>query len=368
MPKKKTTSQKKRLERKRILFYVVLPLLCLIAVIFAVTKTYLFTSDARAGRVIVLYPNPEVARPNLQLQTFPFITLPPTADDAPNPDITRGPAPTIDPNAEYCPLDDVKPNQNSCACLDNNAIACPVPPEEVPQYGIPNCVYPKIAMQLPPASKIWYCVEIGGPGLLEPNPPAPPNGCFAACIAKPIVYLYPPEKTSVDVIVSAPGEIFISDPDYPVGGWKDVIAYPDGQLEYKGNTYSELFYETNVTKQISMPEKGFVIARDALEPSLRNYVTKIGLQGREVNDFLAYWVPTLEGLNSPYIFFSILPHDVKESVDHLTIVPEPDTRIEFIAYFKPLTEEIAIPALELPKTPPSREGFTEVEWGGTIAE
>ena len=70
--------------------------------------------------------------------------------------------------------------------------------------------------------------------------PLPPG---IHCIWKPVIYLYPTKKTLVDVKVSVPGEIVVSDPliekleesvlrSLGGGGWKNVTAYPHGSLLY----------------------------------------------------------------------------------------------------------------------------------------
>lgn len=213
----------------------------------------------------------------------------------------------------------------------------------------------------------WYCLKITFPFLGgSKNKQELIPGCKYACMGKPVVYLYPTKPTLVSVTVETPGSIIASDPLYPENGWKDVLAHPDGTLLYKDKKYSELFYETSVNKRIAMPEQGIVIPSEELEQTLRSSIARLGLIQKEQDEFLEYWVPVLQNLHSPYILFSILPPDVKDSVDRLIISPKPDTRIEFIAYFKPLKQPITIRPLDLPKTPPQRIGFTEVEWGGTI--
>jgi hypothetical protein len=361
MAGKSSVSRQKKQKKRIVLFFVLLPLIGLSFFIYSQSQEWLTQSQAQAGKILMLYPNPEDPQPNLQLKTFPFITLPPAPTNSPG--SSQPPLPIG--SGKYCSLDDLKPADNSCTCLDSNAIACPAPPTSS-TVPVPNCPAGQFPFQLPLASKIWYCIKIGTPGMIDPNPPAPPAGCQAACIAKPVVYLYPEKTTLVDVSVKVPGEIFISDPLYPRDGWQDVEARPDGTLYYQGKRYSELFYESTVTEKIAMPETGIIIAKNEIEPKLREAITQLGLNKKETNEFLEFWVPLLRQQNTPYIFFSILPPDVKESVDSLTVLPQPDTRIEFIAYFKPLQQVITIAPLQLPNTPPARIGFTEVEWGGTL--
>lgn len=191
------------------------------------------------------------------------------------------------------------------------------------------------------------------------------NGLY--CVGKPVIYLYPLYPMLVDVRLTVPGSIIISDPLYdPVNGWEQVLAHPDGSLLYQGKWYKELYYETTVDT-VNAPDTGMIIAKEHIRNQLYTAVTKLGLKDTERQEFLEYWLPQLEALPSPYIIFSVLDPVEKERIDHVEISPKPDTMIEFLAYFKPayinLTE---LKPLVLPATPPARIGFTAVEWGGTI--
>jgi hypothetical protein len=192
---------------------------------------------------------------------------------------------------------------------------------------------------------------------------APTDGIF--CVGKPVIYLYPEVPTLVDVKVETDGDIFVSDPPYPDEGWKNVLAHPDGKLIYEGNEYRELFYESNV-KDIRKPSKGLTVNSRNIRGELDSIITKLGLIQGEKTEFLDYWIPRLQALNSPYIFFSIIDPSEKDRIDKVFINPKPDTFIEFIAYFAPLEKPYDGKKLELPSIPPVRVGFTAVEWGGTI--
>ncbi len=189
------------------------------------------------------------------------------------------------------------------------------------------------------------------------------NGIY--CVEKPVIYLYPEKNTLVNVQVHTSGSITISDPHYPEEGWQKVLAHPDGALFYHGKTYSELFYETGVS-QVVAPKTGIVIPTQNLEADLRHYISLLGLtKDREQQEFLDWWVPRLQALYSPYIFFSVLEQSEKKKVDSVEISPKPDTFIEFLAYFKQLSKIEPVEKLEI--TPaPKRLGFTAVEWGGVI--
>ncbi len=189
--------------------------------------------------------------------------------------------------------------------------------------------------------------------------------CRQLCFGKPVIYLYPTKPTMVDVLLTIPGRITESIPTYPEGGWQKILANPDGTLFYQNQAYHELYYETEVSKIIK-PTKGLVIPTASLKQELTIITTKLGLIPHEQEAFLEYWMPRLNSLKSPYIFFSVLTPAEKDSVDRVSLTPKPDTRIEFLVYFKPLYQPIRVTPLSLPPSPPARVGFTMVEWGGTI--
>lgn len=198
----------------------------------------------------------------------------------------------------------------------------------------------------------------------------PPQVCFLQgngyhCDAKPVIYLYPPKPTFVDVSVDVPGKIVVSDPLYPEGGWKRVFAYPNGLITYKEKNYSELFYEALIAKT-NPPKTGVITETGKLKPTLDFIVTQLGLTSSEKQELLNFWVPRLTQLNSPYIHVSLYSQMEKDTFDRVRISPTPDVFIQFILYFKPVSEKKVLETLELPRTPPQRRGFTAVEWGGII--
>ncbi|MCL5439004.1 MAG: hypothetical protein M1268_03370 [Patescibacteria group bacterium] len=274
----------------------------------------------------------------------------PTQTSTSNPVTTSTPVP-----GEYCPEDTPKRPDCECNPRDTQNLQCEgssCPPN--PDSSVKFCQYPPV---------------ISIRGNVQPNPEYQlhlndPN-CRILCLYKPVIYLYPTRPTIVNVSLDIPGSIYISDPLYPKDGWKNVTAFPDGTLIYKGKKYEELFYESKIDK-INPPQNGIIIPKENLRIKLEEIITKLGLIKKEREEFLSFWVQKLNKLESPYVLFSVVDPVEKERIDKIEISPKPDTRIEFIAYFKPLYEPISITPLMLPESPPKRTGFTEVEWGGTI--
>lgn len=185
------------------------------------------------------------------------------------------------------------------------------------------------------------------------------------CNAKPVIYLYPTVPSVINVQVQVPGEITVSDPLYPKEGWRDVTAYPNGTLMYKGSTYHELFYESSVTPT-SPPKTGIVVPFEQVESMLRHFTIQLGLRSDEQAEFIAYWIPRLTELKKPYVLLSLFTQEEKEQIDNVTITPKPDTFIQMIFYFKGLDKPVSIKPLKLPSVLPQRYGFTAVEWGGIL--
>jgi hypothetical protein len=190
--------------------------------------------------------------------------------------------------------------------------------------------------------------------------------CTDACYEKPVIYLYPEKPTIVSVKIDTTGKVVTSNPLYPeASGWENILALPGGSLIYKNSVYSELFYETNVNV-VKTPKNGIVVDSTNIKQSLYDLTGRLGLVKPEQNELVDYWVPRLKELNKKYILISLIDKEIKEKTDKVIISPAPDTRIEFILYFKGLDTKLNVPGLFLPSTP-KRVGFTEVEWGGTIA-
>ncbi|MEK7573197.1 MAG: hypothetical protein AAB531_02110 [Patescibacteria group bacterium] len=277
---------------------------------------------------------------------MPGVTVRPTSPPAP----TSPPRPTPTPDLRpRCPYDTNRPvDYPNCRC-NHKLIYC--------QNDVCRDLYPG-QNNCNPDPNLPYtraCRSVGGV-----------NFTGWLCFSKPVVYLYPTRKTLVDVSVETSGEIVVSDPLYPPGGWKNVTAYPNGNLIYQGKPYRELFYETSVS-DVEKPQAGIIVNSANIARTLQELNKKLGLSEFESKELSDFWVPKLKGLNSKYIQVSLISGAGKDKVDKLIISPKPDTLIEVLYYFKPLDKFPDIQPLPIPPTP-KRVGFTAVEWGGTIEQ
>lgn len=180
-----------------------------------------------------------------------------------------------------------------------------------------------------------------------------PNACY-----KPVIYLYPEEETDVSVELLLDGRLTCTYPSYQ-GGWK-VTAAPDGTLtDANGQTYSYLYWEGETNARWDM-SKGFCVKGEDTAAFLEAALAKLGLNRREANEFIVYWLPLME--RNPYNVISFQT-DAYTDAARLNVSPAPDTVIRVFMTWQASDVEVEIEAQEL--AAPERAGFTVVEWGGT---
>lgn len=180
---------------------------------------------------------------------------------------------------------------------------------------------------------------------------------------KPVIYLYPTEETDVDVELGAPEKLTVSYPKYQ-DAWK-VTASPDGKLVDRatGRKLYSLYYETNYTSSKGVREEGFVVKGTDSAKFLEEKLATLGLNEYEAEEFIVYWLPQLEKNAYNYIYFASAA-EIAENMP-LKVSPAPATVIRVNMEFKALDAPIQVKEQQLPETP-IRQGFTLVEWGGTI--
>lgn len=181
---------------------------------------------------------------------------------------------------------------------------------------------------------------------------------------KPIIYLYPTDITDVTVKLGYPDKLIVTYPKYDKE-W-DVVAYPNGKLiDKKTNRelYS-LFWEGYNTESNNIKEEGFIVKGDSVQEFLEEKLSILGLNEKEQEEFIIYWLPKLMNNKYNYIRFETMEEQNRNMP--LIIDPKPDTVIRVNMEYKALDDKIEIKEQKL--NSPKREGFTVVEWGGTILE
>lgn len=179
-------------------------------------------------------------------------------------------------------------------------------------------------------------------------------------MAKPIIYLYPEKEMMVDVKLNLKGELTHTYPAYNEG-WS-VLARPDGTLiDDKGQSYYALYWEANQYSGFTMNE-GFCVPGKKSAEFLEKALEEIGLNRREANEFIIYWLPYLAQNKYNLIHFSTAEY---EDIAQLDVVPRPETMIRVMMVYQGLDQPQDIQPQNLSKIKKERKGFTVVEWGGS---
>jgi hypothetical protein len=179
---------------------------------------------------------------------------------------------------------------------------------------------------------------------------------------KPVIYLYPTEKTEIKLSLDVNGKLLTTFPKYDES-W-NITAEPNGQI-YDTKTkryYSSLFWDADVQlpKEHYQYKDGFVISKEKLTAFFIEKLEHIGLSNQETNEFIQFWLPILEQNEYNFIHFRI--NDECDIIAKLNVEPKPETSIRVYMEYYGLEKFTTIKEQILPKT--ERKGFTLVEWGG----
>jgi len=128
---------------------------------------------------------------------------------------------------------------------------------------------------------------------------------------KPNIYIYPKENMQLTVKLSFPqgGNVVTSIPTYG-NGWNisvDTTGWIDDQYPY-------LFYESK-QPYISQKNAGWTIKRADLEVFFRENMKNYGFYGREIQDFIEYWIPRL----TDFEYYNIYPQ-TSELIDDAVVL------------------------------------------------
>lgn len=185
------------------------------------------------------------------------------------------------------------------------------------------------------------------------------NDTECAGIAKPILYLYPEKEKDVTVKFSNPEILETTYPKFN-GKW-EVKAKSNGDLYDKsGKYYYALYWDEKKVHSVDFSE-GFYVDKDDAIDFLEKKLSYIGLNDKERNEFIMYWLPVMEKNGKNLVYFELT--DERESYNKLLISPKPDSMLRLVIHIKKVDKKVNIPKQSLSKF--RRVGFTAVEWGGT---
>lgn len=189
--------------------------------------------------------------------------------------------------------------------------------------------------------------------------------CWYTPECKPAIYLYPEKRTSVNVKIMPKGYLTYANPKYPgASGWQ-VIANPDGKIETNNELFGYLYYESNIrTSEVKVPTEGYVVGYDKLPEFYSQLLPKLGLSNIELSDFTEYWNRVLP--KSPYYFVGIMDRQNIDSIEQMSIIPQPNTVVRVRLYFEALKTKKEVKEPDIKPVIRPASGFTVVEWGGMV--
>lgn len=179
--------------------------------------------------------------------------------------------------------------------------------------------------------------------------------------AKPVIYLYPEEETTINVKVELDdySEFSCTYPEYhEETGWT-VTAKPDSTLTDENGTYPYLFWEAATTREWDM-SKGFVVKGEDTASFLKEKLSYLGLTPYEYSEFISFWLPKMK--NNKYNLITFQTDDYEEMAK-LIVTPQPESVQRVYMTYKPLDSWTDVPEQIL--HPFQRNGYTMIEWGGS---
>lgn len=178
--------------------------------------------------------------------------------------------------------------------------------------------------------------------------------------AKPILYLYPEKETKVTVNFEHEDALTTTYPKFK-DEWV-VDAKPNGDLYDKnGKYYYGLYWEENSNHYVDFHEGFYVTKENAIE-FLEEKLSIIGLNDKERNEFIMYWLPILEKNGKNLVYFELT--EEREAYNKLKISPKPDSLLRVAIHVKKVNKKVNIKEQSLKSF--TRKGFTAVEWGGVV--
>lgn len=180
---------------------------------------------------------------------------------------------------------------------------------------------------------------------------------------KPVIYLYPTKDLEVTTTIKPNGQFLFTYPPYE-NGWKGT-AHPDGSITIADKNYPYLFWEGShkMTAADMDLTKGYMVKGDSVTAFLERNLSQMGLNDREMTDFITYWAPRMAGNDQQFVQF-IFDDECNRFAD-LSISPAPAQIFRVYMIWAPVPEHVVMhPEPQVVKTV-NRDQFYAIEWGGS---
>lgn len=177
-------------------------------------------------------------------------------------------------------------------------------------------------------------------------------------ILKSFIYVYPDKKEIVSLRLDFSGELTGTTPLISKNRTWSMEVDKDSAITSNDKQYSYLYWEGRSGKQFDL-RTGFNVRGSETEQFLRDKLDFLGLNEKERNDFISYWLPKMK--NNKYNIIHFATNEYTGQA-RLTAKPAPDSMQRVFMVFKGADEAVDVEEQQLEFF--SRRGSTLIEWGG----
>ena len=142
---------------------------------------------------------------------------------------------------------------------------------------------------------------------------------------------------------------------------KALVVSVDKYTAVKMYDKVQHYWEEEKNHYVDFSE-GFYVTKENAIDFLEEKLSIIGLNSKERNEFIMYWLPILEKNDKSLVYFELTKE--RDSYNKLIINPNPDSILRVAIHIKKVNKKTSIKEEVL--TTFNRNGFTAVEWGGVI--
>jgi hypothetical protein len=180
---------------------------------------------------------------------------------------------------------------------------------------------------------------------------------------EPLIYVYARSPEPLEIRLSSEVRIFDAAPPAVENGWT-VTADTEGRLLLgDGSRVPWIFWEGRGARFPRPPEAGTVVLSRELSSHLAWQLPRLGLRGREVTDFLRFWVPVLA--QHPAVLIDFMVNEEVDAFARLQLSRALDQTIRVYLNYRPwIPGEAAPPASRTHPVISRNNGDVLVEWGG----
>lgn len=191
------------------------------------------------------------------------------------------------------------------------------------------------------------------------------NFAFVGGCAKPAIYLYPERPMDITVSLKTSGKITFTNPEMDANNiWTDIFVTPEGKILKDEKFFDYLWWEST-SQPVNIKNSGFIVERDTLERDIRKKLEQAGLNIKESDQFVAYWLPKMYELDTDKFYITFIFNEEVDQIANLEIEPNPDNVYRIFMFYRPFHEEDLSIREGLIKEA-NRQGFYVVEWGGGL--